>query len=129
MNARSLALVLLLLEGCATLGVDLTAAKDSWQGERYETVVARWGAPARSTVLADGRDSHTWSSIAGAGGSWFPTIGVSSGSGMGMGAGVTSGQNGMEPVRCERTLIFSEGRVVEQSWLGQWRYCSSFRRN
>jgi len=129
MNARALVPTLALLAGCSTLAADLTAAKDSWQDERYETVVAQWGAPARSTVLADGRDSHTWMSSAGAGGSWFPTLGVYGGSGIGLGTGVAFGQSGVDYTRCERTLIFSNGRVVEQSWLGQWRYCSAFRRN
>ena len=127
-NAR--ALVVIRLAGCATQPVDLTPTRDSWQGARYETVVAQWGAPMRSTVLPDGRDAHTWVSDSVSGGLWYPIIGVFGGSrGVGAGAGVTMGQGGGEFVRCERTFTFRDARVVEQSWQGQSNYCSNFRRN
>lgn len=128
MNAR--ALLVILLAGCATEPVDLNPTRDSWQGARYEAVVANWGAPTRSTTLADGRDVHTWVSESSAGGLWYPIIGVFGGSrGVGGGAGVTMGQGGGELVRCERTFTFRDSRVVEQSWHGQSKYCSTFRRN
>jgi len=41
---------------------------------------------------------------------------------------VTMGSGGGEPARCERTLVFKDGRVVEQTWLGSAEYCSTFRR-
>lgn len=128
MNAR--ALILVLLAGCAsTQPADLNQARDGWYGVRYETAVLRWGVPTRSTVLPDGRDAHTWVSESYAGGGWFPSIGIFGGSGgVGVGTGVTMGQGGGELLRCERTLFFRDGRVVEQSWQGQSRYCSSFRR-
>jgi len=123
------AMVVVLLAGCTTLKTDLDAAQDSWYGARYEAVVSQWGAPTRSTVLADGRNAHTWVSVSAE--SWYPSISVFGGSvvGVGVGTGVLLGQSGGEPARCERTLVFNDGQVVEQSWLGQWRYCSTFRRN
>src|SRR5260370_9608530 len=51
-----------LAAGCATADPDLAAARNSWQGARYDDVVRAWGAPARSSKLADGRESHTWMS-------------------------------------------------------------------
>jgi hypothetical protein len=133
MHAR--ALILILLAGCATTPpVDLKDAQNSWNGAQYDAVVLRWGAPTRSTVLSDGRDAHTWLSESYAGGgSWFPSIGVFGGSGGGVGVGVGTGMSmgggGGASVRCERTLFFKQGRVVEQSWQGQTNYCSSFRRS
>ncbi len=128
MNAR--ALVLVLLAGCVTPPVDLTATRESWQGARYETVVALWGAATRSTVLADGRDARTWVSESVGGGNWYPSIGVFGGSrGVGVGTGVTMGQGGGQLVRCERTFMFRDAQVVEQSWQGQSNYCSTFRRH
>jgi hypothetical protein len=61
----------------------------------------------------------------------WPSIGVSAGSGMGVGigVGVTSGPSRDVPVTCERTLIFRDGRVVDQLWNGPADYCGTFRRN
>jgi hypothetical protein len=130
---RVFAPMLVLLAGCATQPVDLTATKESWQGVRYETVVALWGPPVRSAVLPDGRDAHTWvsESVSG-GGMWFPSIGVygsNRGVGVGVGTGTVIGQGGGEIVRCERTFIFRDGAVNEQAWQGHSRFCSSLRRN
>jgi hypothetical protein len=128
MNAR--ALVLVLLAGCATQQVDLSATQAGWQGAPYDAAVAQWGTPTRSTLLADGRDARTWVSDAPAGGTWYPSIGVFGGSrGMGVGTSVMMGQSGAEYTRCERTLFFRDGRVVEQLWQGPPSYCSTFRRN
>ena len=129
MNAR--VLILLLLAGCASAPAgNLNEARDSWYGVRYETGVSRWGAPTHSTVLPDGRDAHTWVSESVAGGSWFPSIAVFGGSGgVGVGTSVITGPGGGQFVRCERTLFFRDGQVVEQSWQGQSNYCSSFRRS
>ena len=126
---RTPVLLALLLAGCATLG-DVDKARDSWSGARYDDVVSRWGAPNRSTTLADGRQVSTWVAEGGSGG--FPgVIGVFGGSGGG-GIGASIGLPGMgsgEPQRCERTLTFRDGRVSEQSWLGHPALCSSFRRD
>jgi len=125
---RTPVLLALLLAGCATTA-DVERSRNSWQGAPYEEVVSRWGAPNRSTMLADGRQVSTWVAEGGSGG--YPgTIGVFGGSGGG-GIGASIGLPGMgggEPQRCERTLTFRDGRVTEQSWLGHPGLCSSFKK-
>lgn len=127
---RGLPLLVALLAGCATLGHDVEGAKKSWYGARYEDVVSRWGTPVRSTTFSDGRYVYTWDSEGSAsGGTIYPSIGVFGGSGgVGVGTGVTFGSGGYERARCERTLIFRDGRVMEQTWQGQAAFCSTFRR-
>ena len=133
LNAQALALAV--LAGCATEPIDYSTTRNGWQGAPYETVVAQWGAPANNTVLADGRYVYSWFSQAGGsggGGGWYPSIGIFGGSGgvgVGVGTGITLGQGGGDFVRCERTLYFKEGRVVEQTWFGSPRYCSTFQRH
>lgn len=124
--------LVVLLAGCATLGNDIYVAKKSWYGARYEDVVSRWGTPVRHTTFSDGRFVYTWESESSAsGGTLFPSISVFGGSGgvgVGVGTGAIFGSGGYERVRCERTLIFKDGRVVEQTWQGQAAFCSTFRR-
>lgn len=129
MHARLL--TLMFLAGCATPPVDLAATRDAWLGARYEAVVEQWGPPTRTIAQSDGSNSYVWMSEGVSGrGSWFPFIGIFGGSrGVGTGAGISIGQSGGEYARCERTLYFRNGVVVEQSWLGQSRYCSTFRRD
>lgn len=130
MNAR--ALILVLLAGCATPAAEFNATQASWQGARYETAVAQWGVPMRSTVLPDGRDARTWVSESFSGTTWLPSLGVFGGSrgvGVGVSTGVVLGQSGGGLTRCERTLFFRDGQVVEQMWQGPSGYCSTFRRN
>ena len=125
------AVLLLLLAGCAsTPRGDVPAARASWQGAAYEDVVRSWGAPARSTKLPDGRQAHTWVSESVASrSSFWPSLGIFGGSGgVGFGTGVTMGPGWSEMERCERTLFFENGRVVEQTWPGPNDYCGSFRR-
>jgi hypothetical protein len=123
--------LLLSLAGCATSG-DILGARESWHGALYDEVVSRWGAPSRHTVLADGGYVYTWESegTVPAGGGFFPSIGIFGGSGgVGVGTGVTlGGGGGGEFARCERTLIFRDGRVAEQTWQGHPEFCSQFRR-
>jgi hypothetical protein len=128
---RFLVLMAVLLAGCAsTPEGDVTAARSSWQGATYDDVVRSWGAPVRSTQLSDGSHVYTWTSESVAPRpSFWPSIGIFGGSGgVGVGTGVTMGPGGGELVRCERTLIFRNGRVAEQTWNGPEDYCSSFRR-
>jgi len=113
---RIASLIVVLLAGCVTAGAELTEARDSWQGASYDEVVLRWGTPVRSTKLTDGRDVYTWMSE-----SSISRGGVSPSIGFGVGSG--------EPVRCERTLIFKDGRVEEQTWQGPDEYCRDFRRS
>ena len=128
---RSMTAILVFLAGCAsTPPADLTAARSSWHGATYDEVVRSWGTPVRSTRLSDGRDVYTWVSDSVASGpAFFPSLGIFGGSGgIGIGTGVTMGGGGGEFLRCERTLFFESGRVVEQTWQGSADYCSSFRR-
>lgn len=124
--------LVVLLAGCATLGNDIEVAKKSWYGARYEDVVSRWGTPVRHTTFSDGRFVYTWESESSASsGTLFPSISVFGGSGgvgVGVGTGAIFGSGGYERVRCERTLIFKDGRVVEQTWQGQAAFCGTFRR-
>jgi hypothetical protein len=132
----SAAVLILLLAGCAAnpSGGDVAGARTSWNGATYDEVVAKWGTPVRSTKMSDGRDVYTWVSESvgtSHSPSFFPSLGIFGGSGgVGLGTGVTFGGGGAasELYRCERTLIFREGRVQEQTWQGAADYCSGFRR-
>ena len=120
------------LAGCATPDVDYTATRAGWQGAGYDTVVAQWGQPARYTVRPDGSYVYTWvsESAAGGGSAVYPSFGVFGGSrgvGVGVGTGIALGGGG-ELVRCERTFVFKGAVVVEQNWLGNPRFCSTFVR-
>jgi hypothetical protein len=116
-------LTLAALAGCASID----KAKTSWQGASYEEVVSRWGASTRHTTLADGRQVHTWVAEGGYAGPGPAAVGVFGGSGgVGVGTSIILGGGGAEPQRCERTLVFERGRVVDQTWLGQPSFCSSF---
>jgi hypothetical protein len=128
---RITALIVVLLAGCASPEPDITRARDSWLDAPYDEVVLRWGAPLRSTRLADGRDVYTWVSDGSLPrGNVRPSIGISGGSGgLSIGTGVIFGPGGSERVRCERTLIFKDGRIEEQTWQGTVEYCNTFRRN
>jgi hypothetical protein len=127
-----LILVSLLLGGCATMDRDLTAEQDSWYGATYDEVVARWGQPVGGQKTADGTEARTWVSE---GAPWTPggpsvgfgVFGGSRGSGVGVGVNVPFGSP-PPPVRCERTLYFRDGRVVDQQWVGPPDYCAGFRR-
>ncbi|HTD91299.1 MAG TPA: hypothetical protein VK663_11595 [Burkholderiales bacterium] len=120
------------LTGCATTSGDITAVHKAWLGASYDEVVARWGTPVRSTSFNDGRSVYTWFSEGTAPrGSIWPSIGVSagSGSGLGIGIGVAAGPSRDVRVICERTLIFKDGQVVDQTWHGPVDFCGTFRRN
>lgn len=127
------AAVSLALAGCATPDVDYSATRAGWQGAGYDTVVAQWGQPARYTVRPDGSYVYTWfsESAVGGGSAVYPSIGVFGGSrgvGVGVGTGIALGGGGGELVRCERTFVFKGAVVVEQTWLGNSRFCSVFVR-
>jgi hypothetical protein len=129
---RVATLVVVLFAGCAAPGGELTEATGSWDGATYDEVVLRWGTPARSTKLSDGRDVYTWvSDSVGSRGSSSVGFGIGGGRGGGVsiGTGIMFGSGGGEPVaRCERSLIFKAGRVDEQTWQGPAEYCRSFGR-
>jgi len=130
---RIATLMVVVLVGCAAPGGELTEATGSWDGATYDEVVLRWGTPARSTKLSDGRDVYTWASDSvGSRGSSSVGFGIGGGrgGGVGIGTGIMFGSGGGEPVaRCERSLIFSAGRVDEQTWQGPAQYCRTFGRS
>src|SRR5207249_2281042 len=93
---RSSSLILaLVVAACSTVTVEqeLDQAKNSWQGASYDEVVARWGPPARSATLADGRQVHTWTSQEAPVRAGGPSVGVGvfGGGGGGGGGGVGVG--------------------------------------
>jgi hypothetical protein len=125
-----LGVIVAFLAGCAGNPANPDDARLSWNGSDYDTVVMQWGAPVRSTTLTDGREARTWVSDAPAsGGGFFPSFGLFGGSGgVGMGVGGMAVGGGGGFTRCERTLIFRDGRVVDQTWQGDAHYCASFTR-
>ena len=127
---RLLLVILALVAGCAT--ADLAETRQQWQGAAYDDVVRRWGAPARSATLQDGAQVHTWVTEAyERAGSPSVGVGVFGGTGGGGGIGVGMGfpfGSGGEARRCERTLIFKDGVVVDQNWTGPANYCNTFGR-
>jgi hypothetical protein len=135
MKAIGVTVVLALLVGCATT----EKAKESWVGASYDDAVRAWGAPVRSTKLADGSDVHTWvaeggptyrsgASVGfGIGGIGFGGGGRSTG--VGVGASVPIGEGSpTPPARCERTLTFRDGRLAGQSWIGPDEICADYGR-
>ena len=107
-SRASWALALAAVAACASTDGDLAAARDSWRGATYDQVLMAWGTPSQSSV-----DSHTWLSDDSA-----PRTGSSGGVG------------GMvfAAARCDRTLAFREGRVVDGRWSGDPAYCTRFAR-
>ena len=109
-------------------------ARDSWNGSTYDEVVRAWGPPARGGKLADGAEVHTWWSETGPSYRSGPSVGVGVGGfggrgSVGVGASFPIGQgSGSPPARCERTLTFRDGRLVEQSWIGPDEICSEYAR-
>ena len=124
------------LAACATPDPEFTAARESWRGATYDEVLRLWGPPTR-TVKASGQENHTWVSEErvqrGASGSGvYGGVGVGSGRRGGVGVGVGVGgvifNPSGESVRCDRTLVFREGRVVEEDWSGEPEFCKRFAR-
>lgn len=142
MRIQSFAIAAAFLAGCATAPppeIDYSATRASWQGVPYDAVVAQWGQPGRYTVMDDGRYVYSWYSQTGGGGGGvaYPstTIGVfggSRGGGVGVSTGIGLPGMGMggsgEVVRCERTFVFKNAVVVEQTWNGNSQFCSTFVR-
>jgi hypothetical protein len=111
-RARSRAswlLALAAVAACASTDGDLAAARDSWRGATYDQVLMAWGTPSQSSV-----DSHTWLSDDSA-----PRTPGSSG-----------GVGGMifAAARCDRTLAFRDGRVVDGRWNGDAEFCKRYAR-
>jgi len=129
-----LAAALALLAACATT----EKAKETWLGASYDDVVRTWGPPARSGKLADGSEVHTWVAEGGPTYRSGPSVGFGIGgfggggrtsTGVGVGASFPIGQGtATPPARCERTMTFRDGRLVEQSWIGPDEICTDFAR-
>ena len=116
-----------LFAGCAGLVTDMNGARNSWQGIAYKEVVAQWGQPTSSAKDKGGRETHTWVSE-GQISRIVPSVGFFFGSSSGIGGEVTPQPTG--PLRrCERTLVFQGGKVLEQTWTGDDNYCSTFVRH
>ena len=130
MNRTFAILASALLAACAST----EKARDSWSGASYDDVVRTWGPPARSGKLGDGADVHTWVSEAGPTVRSGPSIGIGGfggrgGSGVGVGVGIPIGSGSpTPPARCERTLTFRDGRLVEQNWIGADEVCAEYTR-
>jgi len=102
-----IALAASVIAACASTD-EFAAARESWRGATYDQVVMAWGTPSQSSV-----DSHTWLSDDSA-----PRV---------QGSG---GVGGMiyAAARCDRTLAFRDGRVVDERWAGDAEYCKRFAR-
>lgn len=94
-----------------------------------------WGAPARSGTLSDGTEVHTWVSQGAPTYNSGPSIGFGGfrgggSGGVGIGVGIPIGGGSVTPpARCERTLSFRGGRLVEQNWIGPDEICAEYSRN
>lgn len=125
-----MALAAALVAACAST----EKARESWNGATYDDIVRAWGPPARSGKLADGAEVHTWVAEAGPTYQAGPSVGIggfggSRGSGVGVGIGFPIGSGSVAPpARCERTLTFRDGRLVEQSWIGPDEICAVYAR-
>jgi hypothetical protein len=121
-------LALALLASCATMA-DVDKAKGSWQGATYDQVVAQWGQPVNQSAPADGMQTYTWfSQRTGGGGSSVGAYGGSGGGGVGISMPLP-GFGAAPPGKCQRSLSFKDGRVVDQIWQGSANYCSIFGRD
>lgn len=109
-RSRASGLLLIALAACASVPAEdeLTAALDSWRGATYDQVVMAWGTPSQS-----GKDSHTWLSD--------DTVLRSTQPGAGPGVLFNA-------ARCDRTLAFRDGRVVDGRWAGDPSYCRQYAR-
>ena len=114
------------IAGCGTLA-DVEKAKQSWQGATYDEVVARWGQPAGQSEPANGMQTYDWVSEHYSGGSSVGAYGGSGGSGVGISMPLP-GFGGGPTGRCQRSMSFKDGRVVDQLWQGTTNYCSIFGR-
>ena len=94
------------LAACASVDPEFAGGRTSWHGATLEEVIAAWGPPARSA-----KDSHDWLSRRGGGGA----------------GGMIFDASGA-PARCDRTLLFHDGRVVVESWAGDAAFCATFVR-
>jgi hypothetical protein len=101
-------LLALAVVACASTNDELAAVRESWRGATYDQVLMAWGTPSQSSV-----DSHTWLSDESA-----PRA---------QGSGGVGGMI-FAAARCDRTLAFRDGRVVDERWSGDPEFCKRFAR-
>jgi hypothetical protein len=106
---------MLVAAACASMDADFAAARESWRGATYEQVVMAWGTPSQSSV-----DSHTWLSD--------DSVPQAQRSGTGVGGVIFGAPAGAAAARCDRTLAFRGGRVVDERWSGDPEFCKRFAR-
>jgi hypothetical protein len=107
--------------------------RESWRGATLDEVAAVWGMPAHS--VKDGeQENHTWVTEdripRGGGSGMFGGVSIGSGGRVGVGVGVGGaifGPSG-DLARCERTLMFREGKVIGEDWKGDPELCRRFER-
>ena len=105
-----LALAASTLAACASVDNDeLTAARQSWRGATYDEVLKAWGAPTQSGV-----DTHSW---------LMSETRIQQAGGGGVGGVIFA-----PPARCDRTLAFRDGRVVDERWIGDPAACRLYAR-
>jgi hypothetical protein len=130
------AIAAIALAACAGMDPGYRAAQESWRGASFDEVVAAWGPPNRS-LKSGSQENHTWVSDErlqrGASGSGvYGGVGVGRGGGGGGVGGVifgVGGGSGTEAVmRCERALVFRDGRVIDEDWTGDQDFCMRFAR-
>lgn len=123
------------LAACASEPYDPGAAKAraSWRGATYDEVAKAWGPPR--TAVNDGTNyTYTWISeepprSSGASvGFGVGRAGPHSGVGVGFGFPIGGAQPPVAGDRCTRTVVFRDGRVVDESWNGPDEYCQNFRK-
>jgi hypothetical protein len=124
-----LVLPFLLLAACAT---DLVEEREGWYGASFEEVRAAWGPPTSSSK-EDGADVYVWNTEVPSSSGTSVGVGVgifrggSVGVGVGTGVSVPIGAP-PPPHRCERKMIFRDGKVFDQIWSGDPYYCQGFKR-
>ena len=104
------ALAVSMLAACASVENDeLAAARQSWRGATYDEVLKAWGAPSQSGV-----DTHSW---------LMSETRIQQSGGGGAGGVIFAA-----PARCDRTLAFRDGRVVDERWIGDPAACRLYAR-
>jgi len=101
---------------------EVVAARDSWNGARYDDVLKAWGPPDASGTKG-GHESHTWVSREAPAAGFDGAVAVSGGAG-----GALFGPPTDSNAVCERILTFSGGRVTEQTWNGPPDFCKRFNK-
>jgi hypothetical protein len=99
---------------------EYTAVRESWRGASYDEVVAAWGPPGRS-VQSGAQQNHIWLTE--------DRVPAPQRAGSGAGGVLFGAAPGDVAMRCERTLVVQDARVVrEGEWSGDPAFCKRFAR-